>query len=486
MANVGRNDAGAATSSAATLELLSRRTHPAPVHPTRVIQFGEGNFLRGFVEWQLQRMNDQGLFRGGVAIVQPRPGGRVKRLEAQDRLYTVVLEGISGGRPVQEHEVITVVNRTVDPYREWAAFLALADNPDTGLIVSNTTEAGISVPDGDTDPNVPPAGFPAKLALLLHRRFRSGLPGVVVIPCELIEDNGPRLRAAVLESARRFGLERSFLGWVTEQNTFCSSLVDRIVTGYPGDRATALWGEFGYRDHEIVVAEPYHLWVIEGPDDIAGLLPLRRAGLNAVLTDNLRPYRERKVALLNGPHTTLAALGAPAGLHTVGEAMAHPVVRGFIEDQMREEIIPVLSGSATELCDYAHQILQRFDNPFLSHPLEAIALNAVAKFRTRLLPIVHANVRHGRPLPRRTVLALAALLVRYADPAAPRPADGHDVLGRFTAAAATDDPVGRVLADPGLWGEDLTAVPGLVTAVREDIDTIRDRGALAALSLIPR
>ncbi|MCL1841093.1 MAG: tagaturonate reductase, partial [Propionibacteriaceae bacterium] len=235
---------------------MGRRMVAAPARPTRIIQFGEGNFLRGFLGPQVQQADDAGLFDGGIAIVQPRPGGHVDALERQDRLYTVVTEGLG----VREHRIIDVVTATVDPYRAWDDFLALADDPHTGTIVSNTTEAGIAIDPRDTAATVPPRGFPAKLAHLMARRFARGLPGFLVLPCELIDDNAAQLKRCVLSCVADFGLGDDLAGWIESDNLFCSTLVDRIVSGFPAERAEALWVELGYRDDLIVVAEPALSW----------------------------------------------------------------------------------------------------------------------------------------------------------------------------------------------------------------------------------
>ena len=426
--------------------------------PTRVIQFGEGNFLRAFVDWQIQKMNDASVFDGGVAMVQPRAGGHVGDFERQGRRFTVLIEGMDGGQPVARHDVIDVVNCTVDPYRDWAGFLALADDPAAAVIVSNTTEAGIAVDPADTADDAPPMGFPAKLAHLLKRRFDAGLPGFLVLPCELIDDNGPALKAAVLECVRRFGWDDNLARWIGTDNRFRSTLVDRIVPGFPADRAEQLWAEWGYRDELAVKAEPYGLWAIEATaDDLAGF-PVDSPdvhGLEVVLTDDLRPYHDRKVYLLNGPHTTMAQLGSLAGLHTVGEAMADADLGPFIKSQMRDEIAPVIDLPRSDVDAFAAEVVERFENPSIVHSLEAIALNSVAKFRARLLPVVKANILARRGLPPRTCAALAGLLVNEFPP---------------------DCDVRAVLADANLWGGEMTAIPGIVELVVDDIAAIRRDG----------
>lgn len=460
---------------ARVLPRLGRNLIETPARPTRIIQFGEGNFLRAFVDWQVQQLNERAAFNGGVAVVQPRPGGRVARLEAQDRLYTVQLQGLKDGETVRSHEVITAINSTVDPYKDWEGFLALAEIPEAAVIVSNTTEAGIAINPDDTAQTRVPLGFPAKLTRLLERRRAAGLPGFVIIPCELIDDNGTALHDAVAACACVFGLGQGFLDWLDAENTFCSSLVDRIVPGFPAD-ASRIWDELGYRDDQLVCAEPFMLWVIQGPDEIKQTLPFTRAGLGVVLADDLKPYHDRKVFLLNGPHTTMSSLARNAGFRTVGQVMDDDVMLGFIRAEMRQEIFPVLDLPDEELTSFAAQVEERFANPFVHHELDSIALNAVSKFTARLLPILKAHVAAGHPLPRRIVLALAGLLWTYSGTAPAAPVDTEETIARFTGVTGPGG-VAAVLADTSLWGENLDAIDGLSDVVGTDLDALRTRGA---------
>ena len=446
--------------------------------PTRIIQFGEGNFLRAFVDWQVQKLNERTDFNGGVAVVQPLPVGLVADLEQQDRRYTVQLQGLHDGAEVRSREVITALTATVDPYRQWDTFLALAEDPETRVIVSNTTEAGIAVDPRDTAGTTVPRGFPAKLTRLLQRRHEAGLPGFVIIPCELIDDNGRHLCEAVLTCARAFGLPQEFIAWVEQENTFCASLVDRIVPGFPADDAPGIWRELGYEDRLLVSAEPFMLWVIQGPAWLDEVLPLRKAGLGVVITDDLRPYHDRKVFLLNGPHTTMSSLARNAGLATVGDVMADDLFRDFLRAEMYEEIFPTIGLPEEELRAFADQVEERFRNPFVRHSLDSIALNAVSKFAARLLPVVNAHADRGGPLPRRIVLALAALLWTYSGKAPAAPVDAEETIARF-AGVLEPGGVERALGDQETWGQDLTRVPGLLDLVRADLERLRTDGVLA-------
>lgn len=469
------------------MERLTSAIHPTTDLPTRAIQFGEGNFLRAFVDWQLQQMNTQGLFNGGVKIVQPLAGGLVAMLEEQDNLYTVLLEGKQDGEEVQSHEVITVVNGTVNPYTDYEAYLALAEDDDIEFIFSNTTESGIVYDALDTLADTPHASFPGKLTALLFRRFELGKKGFQLIPCELIEHNGDKLKETVLATAANWELGDAFVQWVNTDNTFYSSLVDRIVPGYPKDRADELCAQFGFEDRLIVKAEPFLLWVIEGPQSLTETLPLAQAGLNVTVTDDMTPYRERKVFLLNAPHTTMASLARLAGVETVRDVMLDTDFGPLVHSVMYEEIMPVLDLPHDELAAYAESVKERFENPFMHHELAAIALNSASKFTSRLLPVLTGFHAANGTFPPRVTLALAAILLTYSgDPAVSiTPVDSAETIATFHAAYATDAPeryVATILADTRLWGTDLTALGGLVDQVTAGLTSLRDRGVRATLA----
>ncbi|MCI1984499.1 MAG: tagaturonate reductase [Bifidobacteriaceae bacterium] len=470
-------------------------TQKALSRPIKVIQFGEGNFLRAFVDWTIQQLNNHDLFDGNVAIVQPLPQGRVKDLEAQDRLYTVVLEGLLGGKEIRSRELIDSVGKTVAVYDDWEGFLALADNPEARVIVSNTTEAGIALDDSDTVTSTPPKSYPAKLAHLLKRRYDKHLPGFLIIPCELIANNGVALKHALVQTAKRFGWGDDFVAWLDEENTFVSTLVDRIVPGYPRDDAEALWNEVGYEDDNLVKAEPFYLWVVAGDEaaqrTVQEVLPAQKLGINLVTTDAVQPYRERKVYLLNGPHTTLAQVARLSGFRTVGSAMKDPVMRAFIKNEMQEEIIPVLSLPKEELETFAHQVVERFDNPFIEHSLDSIGLNSASKFAVRLLPLLKANAEQRGVLPPRIVLALASLLYIYGgfssraassgEASLPEVAvqDSAEVAAQFAKAAGNESFVHDALAFDSVWGSDLNEIAGLQEAVEADFQEMRSHGIQA-------
>ena len=467
-----------------TLPTLNDSFRKLPKYPTRVIQFGEGNFLRAFVDWQIQQMNKQGLFKGGVAIVQPIAFGRTKELEEQDRLYTTLLEGKLDGKKIQDHEIIEDINQTVRPLEDWQSYLDLAKIPTAQFIFSNTTEAGIAFDENDKYDALPNGTYPAKLTALLYNRFKLNLPGFQIIPCELINHNGNTLKEYVVKYAKLWNLGADFEAWIESDNDFYATLVDRIVPGYPKDRAAQLEEDWGYHDNNMVKAEPFFIFVVEGNKKLSDLFPAKKAGLNLVVTDDMQPYRNRKVSLLNGPHTTMSPIARLAGIETVGEVMADKDFYKFVNDEMYQEIIPTVALPEAELKDYAEGVKERFENPFVKHELSSIALNSISKFRARLLPTFKRYIAKEGKLPERITLALAAYLKIYAGKADFEPSDTPEILAEFKKLVGETDYVGAALADTTLWGEDLTKIADLKAAVIKDLDAFDKEGARAAVQAI--
>ncbi|WP_052092228.1 tagaturonate reductase [Paenibacillus sp. FSL H7-0357] len=461
---------------------LSRSTHPhLPLHPERMIQFGEGNFMRAFVDWQLQQMNNQGLFNGSAVLVQPIEQGLGGLMAAQDNLYTVLLNGIMQQQPVNSREIISSVSRVINPYTDYEAYLALAEDDELEFITSNTTEAGIAYHPGDLAGGTPPKSFPAKLTALLHRRFQLGKKGFVIIPCELIDRNGEKLRQIVQQYAAEWNLGEAFLQWLEQENTFCCSLVDRIVPGYPRDKAAELEAELGYLDNLMVTAEPFLFWVIEGPAWLAEKLPLAEAGLNVVVTDDMTPYRERKVHLLNGPHTAMVPLGMMAGLETVEDVMNDQTFSRFVRELIEEELIPMLDLPKEELLPYADAVQERFKNPFIRHELTSISLNSISKFKTRLLPVLLKYQQERGKLPELITLSFAGLLLSYRGDLVARQ-DSPEVLAIFDEAWSNPaNLVQAILKDESLWGEDLSQVPGLAEVLSSHLQKLESSDSRAAL-----
>jgi tagaturonate reductase len=491
--------------------------HPRPDHvtvgpleafPERVLQFGEGNFLRAFVDWMLNGMNRQGLFRGRAVVVQPIARGSVDRLNAQDGLYTCLLRGVQGGQVVEQREIITAISRGLDPYRSWPEVLALADQPELRFVVSNTTEAGIAYVEEPRPGATCPASFPAKVTALLFQRFCrwTGDPqkGWVFLPCELIDRNGEQLRACVLRHAAAWGLDPAFASWVTAHNRFLNTLVDRIVPGFPQEEIEALTAQLGYEDRLVTAGEIFHVWVIEAEPALAAELPLVQAGLDVIWTSDLQPYRTRKVRILNGAHTMTALPAFLAGLDTVRECVEDPGLGAYLRKGVFEEILPLLPLPLAETQPFAGAVLERLANPFIRHQLQSIALNSVAKYRVRVLPSLLAYRVARGSLPAALTFSLASLLAFYRgtdirDGAllgrrgeTPYPIrDDLPVLEAFARgwrAYARDQDLGglcrAILSRADFWGEDLSRLSDLTEAVETHLSSILSIGVRQALGAI--
>ncbi|MDR0299476.1 MAG: tagaturonate reductase [Streptococcaceae bacterium] len=447
-------------------------------NPIRVIQFGEGNFLRAFIEWQIQQMNKVGLFNGSVAIVQPLEKGMADLLDEQEDNYTVVLEGLLKGQKIQEDEIMTVVAKTVNPFVDYEAFLNLANIETAKFIFSNTTEAGIAWDETDRFENRPAKSYPGKLVQLLYRRFQNGLSGFQIIPCELIEHNGDELKKVVLKLIKFWNLGSEFSSWVENENDFYSTLVDRIVPGFPRDTKEEVFSRIGYEDNLLVKAEAFLLFVIEGDKKLEEILPLAKAGLHVIVTEDMQPYRERKVRLLNAPHTTMTPLALLAGIRTVGEVMKDADFSQFILDEMKDEISPMINLPEADLATYRAAIKERFENPFVNHELSSIALNSISKCEYRLLPTILQNIERTGKVPARITLGFAAWLMIYGPyQTAIVVNDTPEVMEALEELKKSSDYVTEVLSHSEFWGTDLTKYPELVTAIKKDIEELEIKGS---------
>lgn len=465
--------------------------------PIRVIQFGEGNFLRGFVDYMIDIANEKGIFDAGVAIVKPIEFGDLKRFHDQDNLYTVILRGRVEGKPYVEKRVVTSVQKAVDTYGEYDAFMALARLDTLQFVVSNTTEAGIVYDETDQFESKPPKTYPGKLTKFLYERFQAfqgaADKGLILLPVELIEDNGKKLRECVLKLADLWKLGADFKKWVEDDNIFCSTLVDRIITGYPRAEAGKICEELGYEDNLLDTGEPFSLWVIESEKDISAKFPLDKAGLHVVFTKNQRPYRERKVRILNGAHTSTVLAGYLMGKDIVRDCMHDPLIRKLMETIVFEEIVPTVKLPHQEAVDFANAVFERFDNPFVDHALLSISLNSVSKWKARILPTFRDNyAKTGKP-PKYLTFSLAALMAFYTSDQLEKGAligdrngqpyeihDDQSVL-EFFAANSKSKPVAEFvklfLSNSAFWGEDLTKTyDGFAGLVTEDLEAIRKDG----------
>ncbi len=411
--------------------------------PEKIIQFGEGGFLRGFVDWMIQKMNDNGSYSGNVVIVQPIKDGMCDLLTAQNCCYTHIIRGVEG----VDKTLVNSISRCVKPYDNFEEYLALAENPDFRFVVSNTTEAGIVFSDEDKITDAPPKTFPAKLTLLLKKRYELNLPGFVFLPCELIDRNGDNLKKCVLQYAKLWDLGKDFCDWIENENVFTNTLVDRINTGYPKGEDVGL----GYEDNMVNTSEYFHLWVIETDYDIEKELPFAKAGLNVIVTkDKLEMYRTRKVRILNGAHTSLVPYALLSGLDTVKSCIDDKVMNEHIRKCVFDEIIPTLDLPRAELLDYANSVLERFGNPYIKHYLTAIALNSVSKFKVRVLPSILEYIKRYEKMPETLLFAFAKLIDFYKTDMTN---DDADVV-EFMKSHNTSE----ILANDNLWGEDLTFI----------------------------
>ena len=406
----------------------------------KVLQFGEGGFLRGFADWMLQIVNEQTDFDGSVVVIQPIKEGMCDVLSAQGCIYTHVIRGAEG----VETKKIDVISRCVKPYDDFSAYLALAENRDFRFVISNTTEAGIEFLASDKFEDTPANSFPGKLTQLLKKRYDLGLPGFVFLPCELIDKNGENLKKCVLQYADLWSLGDGFKAWIEKENVFCNTLVDRINTGYPKGEEI----DVGFDDKMLNTSEYFHLWVIEGYADLFAEIPFDKCGLNVILTDKLEMYRTRKVRILNGAHTSLVPYALLSGLDTVKSCMDDPVMREHIRKCVFEEIIPTLDLPKEELLAYADSVLTRFGNPYIHHMLSSIALNSVSKFKVRVLPSILEYIHRFGKMPETLLFSFAKLIDFYRTD---RTNDGAEVTAFMKTAT-----VGEILANTALWDTDLS------------------------------
>lgn len=393
-------------------ELFKKEIYKPPV---KVIQIGDGNFIRSFIDWFISLMNKSTNFNGSVVTVQALPADTsTPKINAQDGLFTLLLKGKSHGEIVDEKYIVDSINYGINPYTEWDELLDLAKEEQVEFLFSNTTEAGIAyIKEGFAEGKCP-VSYPGKVTALLYHRYKyyngNKNKGWIIVPCELIENNGDELKRICLQIADDWNLTDDFKRWIDEACVFCNTLVDRIVPGFPKDNADEIYSELGYRDELLAVAEPYHLFVVEGPEIVEQKLPFKEAGLN-VQFDSVATYRELKVKLLNAPHTILASIGLLTGIDIVRRGMEDPDIFRFLNNALADEIIITMQPAAKEKANtFVEEVYDRFANPFLDHKLTDISLNSYSKFRTRVWPSIYAyREKFGRN-PQRLVFAFAALI----------------------------------------------------------------------------
>ena len=485
------------------MDLLSREKTGKVERPVRVLQFGEGNFLRAFVDYMIDIANEQGRFNGDIVLVKPIEFGSLDRFHEQECQYTVQLRGIVDGEPKRINRIVTSVADAVDAYGEYEKYATFAKLDTLRYIVSNTTEAGIVYDDTDRLEMNPPKSYPGKLTKFLYERYKhfdgAADKGLVMLPVELIDDNGIHLKECVLKLAKLWNLEEGFTAWLNDACVFTSTLVDRIVTGYPRDEAEELCKEFGYQDNLIVTGEPFALWVIESAKDISKEFPLPDAGLPVIFTDNQKPYKQRKVRILNGAHTSFVLASYLCGNDIVLESMQDELIFNFMKATIFDEVIPTLTLPKQDLIDFAEAVITRFNNPYVKHALLSISLNSVSKWRARCMPSLLGYVEKTGKLPAHLTFSIAALMAFYhgteiRDKALIGHRDGQEynimddkaVLEFFAANCEKDTKtfVTSFLGNEDFFGQDLNKVPGLTDAVVAYLDDIKANGMRAALCKI--
>jgi tagaturonate reductase len=478
---------------------LNRETYQNKQYPERIIQFGEGNFLRAFVDWIVWNMNNKVDFNSGVVVVQPIPNGMIDALNSQDGLYHLILKGIDKGKLVHTSQLIDVINRGLNPYTQFDAYLKIAENPDMRFVISNTTEAGIAFDPENKFEDKPANSYPGKLVQLLHHRYKSFNgeedKGLIIFPCELIFENGRVLKECINKYIEHWHLGDDFSNWVNKYCGIYSTLVDRIVPGYPRETAEELKTKTGFEDKLLVEGEIFHLWVIEAPETVAKEFPADKAGLNVLFVPSEEPYHERKVTLLNGPHTVLSPTGYLSGFNTVAECVEDKTIGSYIRKVMFDELLPTLNLSKNELEQFAGDVLDRFRNPFIKHHVTSIMLNSFPKYKTRDLPGLKTFLERKGSLPDGLTLGLAAIITYYKG--GKRGTDEIviqddkkiiDLLKTLWDTGSMSQIAKGVLGATFIWGEDLNRIEGLTDKITGYLDDIQQKGIVKVVEeiLIPK
>ena len=469
------------------MKILNRRnaniTEPLPI---KVVQFGEGNFLRAFVDFVIDKLNKEANFNAGVAVIQPLAGGLVELLNKQDGLYNLFIKGVKEGEEIQEQRTISCVQKGINPYKDYDEYLKLAEEESLEFIISNTTEAGIAYDESDTLEGTPHNSFPAKLTALLYKRFQhfkgDKAKGLTIIPCELINYNADTLKKIILQYAELWELESDFVNWINNSNRFHNTLVDRIVPGYPKDDIESYQSKLELEDKLIVSAEVFLLWVIEGGEELKAKIPFDQIDENILVVENMQPYRTRKVRILNGAHTTMVPFSLLFGNETVKETVDHEFTGAFVREAIFNEIIPTLSLPEEELKTFAEEVLDRFRNPFIKHQLASIALNSVSKFKVRVLPSLLAYENKCNRLPLHLTFAFACLIRFYRGEWNNQTLPINDdesvmaELKRIWELHSYQEISEQALKNEKFWDQDLTQVPGLKDQVAMVLELIETKG----------
>lgn len=454
--------------------------------PIKIVQFGEGNFLRAFIGYAFQELNKTANFNAGIAVVQPIENGLIKILNNQDGLYTLFMKGVKQGKEIQETELISNVVKAIDPYIDFKTYLRLAKEESLEFIISNTTEAGIAYVGSDTPQMQPPSSFPAKLTLLLFERFNhfngDRNKGLTIIPCELINYNSDTLKEIILKYVADWNLGDNFKTWLLESNAFHNTLVDRIVPGYPKDKIEMYNSKLDYKDNLIVTAETFFLWVIEGGEELKAKLPFHKTNLDVKVVKDMQPYRTRKVRILNGAHTAMVPFSLLYGNKTVKQTIDNEFTGEFIRNAVFGEIIDTLKMNRKELNNFTDEVFDRFRNPFIVHNLSSIALNSISKFKVRVLPSLLQYVEIHRKLPIHLTFAFAALIRFYKGTwnGEKLPVnDNEAIVNDFAEIWKSNNYLEiakKVLGNENYWEKDLNKVENLTNAIAFALEEIESHG----------
>ena len=478
------------------MERLNRKSaNITTSYPERIIQFGEGNFLRAFIDWMVYNMNKKAGFNSSVVVVQPLPNGMIEMLNEQDGLYHVNLQGLDKGKSVNSIELIDVISRSLNPYTMFQEYLKLAENPEMRFVFSNTTEAGIAFDESCKADDAPASSYPGKLTQLLYHRYKTfngaSDKGLLIFPCELIFHNGTELKKCINQYIELWNLGEDFKAWFESACGVYCTLVDRIVPGYPRETIGEILEKIQLEDKLVVQAEIFHLWVIEAPESVAKEFPANKAGLNVLFVPSEKPYHDRKVTILNGPHTVLAPVGYLAGFDIVREIVEDDVMGEFVHKIMFDELLPTLDLPKAELEKFANDVLDRFKNPYVKHFVTSIMLNSFPKFKTRDLPGLKIYLDRIGELPSALVLGLAAIITYYKggkrgeDIIVPNDDQAiMDLLQTLWATNEIKEVAKGVLGAKFIWGENLNKIPGLTQKVTGYLISIQQNGMLRTVKSV--
>lgn len=454
-----------------------KRTENNPPKPVKVIQFGEGNFLRAFVDWIIDILNEKADFNGSVAIVQPLPQGMTNMLADQDGLYHHLRQGLENGTQVDDARLISCISKAINPFESKDEYYDLALLDSLELVFSNTTEAGIVFEEENLTSELAKT-FPGKLTQFLHKRFEhfggDSSKGLSIVPCELIEANGDKLKQCINQYVDAWQLGEDFKTWVNDSCAFANTLVDRIVPGYPKDEIDAIRERIGYNDQLVVKSETFHLFVIQAPEKIQNAFPAHKFGLNVKYVKDITPYRTQKVRILNGAHTSMVPIGLLYGLETVSETINDEKVGPVVRDIIFKEIVPNIQIPGEDPAEFAEAVISRFQNPFIRHELMSISLNSVSKFKVRVLPSFLDSIKNTGSIPARMSFSLACLIEMYLCGKFELK-DNAEYLEFFASikGESVETIAEKALSNVDFWGQDLSAIDNLKTTVANHINSIR-------------